>query len=134
MTFDFISNEALTTIGLASGVMLVASLVVTPWVIVRLDPKYFQHEKPHLLARLRNASFARGAGIVLKNVAGLILLLAGILMLVLPGQGLLTILIGILLLDFPKKQALERRILAAPKVLGAVNWIRAKAKREPLAL
>ena len=38
---------------------------------------------------------------VVKNGFGLFLLIAGILMLVLPGQGILTVLISLLFLDFP---------------------------------
>jgi len=37
---------------------------------------------------------------VFKNVIGLFLILAGIIMLVTPGQGLLTILIGLFFMDF----------------------------------
>jgi hypothetical protein len=53
---------------------------------------------------------------------------------VLPGQGLLTILIALILLDFPGKRSLERRIIARPKVLRAVNGLRTKAGRPPLHL
>ena len=54
------------------------------------------------------------------------------LMLVLPGQGLLTILIGIGISDFPGKYKLERRLVSVPGILGAINWIRGKARVEPL--
>ena len=68
----------------------------------------------------------------IKNVAGLIFLLAGIAMLVLPGQGLLTILIGVSLLDFPGKRRLELYLVQKRPVLRAINWIREKAQRPPL--
>ena len=61
-------------------------------------------------------------------------MLAGIAMLALPGQGILTILVGITLLNFPGKRRLELRIVRQRRVLRAINWMRAKAKRPPLVL
>ena len=69
---------------------------------------------------------------MLKNLFGVILLLGGMAMLVLPGQGILTILIGLSLLDFPGKRALERRIVGRPLVLQAINRIRRKFNKSPL--
>jgi hypothetical protein len=76
----------------------------------------------------------RLAGMILKNVAGVAFFLAGISMLILPGQGLLTILIGISLMDFPGKHRLEARIVGNRTVLGAVNSLRAKFGRPPLVM
>ena len=50
----------------------------------------------------------------------------------LPGQGLLTLLIGLMLTDFPGKYRLEKRLIAQPGVLKAVNWLRARAGHPPL--
>ncbi len=61
-----------------------------------------------------------------------LLILAGILMLILPGQGILTILIGIGLSDFPKKYQLERWFAKKPTLLNSMNWLRKKANIEPL--
>jgi len=61
-------------------------------------------------------------------------ILAGIAMLVLPGQGLLSILIGVTLLNFPGKYALERRIVGRPAVSRTLNRIRARARRPPLEI
>jgi len=57
---------------------------------------------------------------------------AGIIMLVLPGQGIFTILIGIMLLNFPGKYRLERWIVARRPVLRSINWLRRRAGRAPL--
>ncbi len=70
-------------------------------------------------------------GIVLKNLLGVALVGAGIVMLVLPGQGILTILIGVMLMDFPGKYALEKRLVSRPTVMRSLNWMRAKANRPP---
>ena len=66
----------------------------------------------------------------LKIFVGLCLLLCGIAMLVLPGQGLLTILIGLSLLPFPGKNKLEQKLLALKSVRASLNWIRAKANKD----
>ncbi|NIV30742.1 MAG: hypothetical protein GWN58_14950, partial [Anaerolineae bacterium] len=62
--------------------------------------------------------------LVLKNLLGLVLLVAGVAMLVLPGQGLLTIVIALTLLNFPGKYHLERWVVSRPPVYRAINWIR----------
>ncbi len=73
-------------------------------------------------------------GRIIKNILGLILLGAGILMLFLPGQGLLTIVLALSLLDFPGKRGLELRLIRQPRVYKAINWLRRKYKRPPLII
>ena len=69
---------------------------------------------------------------VLKNVLALVLVVLGIAMLVLPGQGILAILLGVMLGDFPGKLRLQQWILARPKVMKSLNWVRKKFKKPPL--
>jgi hypothetical protein len=64
---------------------------------------------------------------VLKNLLGATLLVAGLVMLVMPGQGILAILIGLSLLDFPGKRELERRLVARPRVIRFLNLVRRQA-------
>jgi hypothetical protein len=63
---------------------------------------------------------------------GVVLLLAGILMLVLPGQGLFTMFVGIMMMNFPGKYKLERWVVARGPVLKSINWMRKRAGHEPL--
>ena len=72
--------------------------------------------------------------ILAKNLLGVVFILLGIALLVLPGQGLLTILIGLILLDFPGKYAAERWIIQQPAMFNAINWIRKKAGSDELKL
>jgi hypothetical protein len=58
--------------------------------------------------------------------------MGGILMLVLPGQGLLTILVGLMLSDYPGKFKLEKRIIKTNLVLKTINWYRTKSNIPPL--
>jgi hypothetical protein len=78
----------------------------------------------------------RAVGIFAKNLLGLVLVGAGIVMSLpgVPGQGVLTILLGIMLLDFPGKRALETRIVSRPRVNSAVNALRARFDKPPLML
>lgn len=119
-------------LGLISLLTFLFSLVAIPLLIARLPVDYFvrrpvrdwpgRHPLVHLFL------------VLAKNFLGLILLVAGTVMLLLPGQGLLTMLMGILLLDFPGKRRLERRLIGLPGVLSSANWIRKRAGAPPLRL
>jgi hypothetical protein len=125
--------HALLFLGTASVVMFLLSAVGVPWFVARLPADYFtRHERQELgLAAARRSGW-RIALAVAKNLLGLVLLLAGIAMLVLPGQGLLTLVVGLILVEFPGKRKLERRIIAFGPVLKAVNALRHRAHRPPL--
>ena len=122
----------LAVLGIASVVMLVASLVALPLLVARMPEDYFHQEPDDAWVAPRRWTLQRIALRVLKNVLGVVLLLAGIAMLVLPGQGLLTILVASSLLDFPGKRALELWILRRRPVRLAVAWLRQRAGRPPL--
>jgi hypothetical protein len=62
----------------------------------------------------------------------LVLVVLGVAMLVLPGQGILAILLGVMLGDFPGKLRLQQWILARPNVMKTLNWLRRKFKKPPL--
>lgn len=118
--------------GLLSIVIAVASVLAVPVLIARLPRDYLSCEpKPHVFWP-KVSPFIRWPAFVLKNLLGVALVIAGLAMLVLPGQGLLTIAAGIMLLDFPGRQSLERRVLGRPAILRAINWIRRREKRPPL--
>jgi hypothetical protein len=71
---------------------------------------------------------------ILKNVVGYGLIAAGVLMLILPGQGLLTIAVGVSLIDFPGKRRLEIRLVRIRQVATSIAWIRGVAGRPPLQI
>ena len=72
--------------------------------------------------------------LVIKNVIGYSLILGGVMMLVLPGQGLFTIIIGLMLSNYPGKYSIERKFIAIPSVLRSINWLRMKSNKPPLNL
>jgi hypothetical protein len=122
--------------GWAIALLLVGffgSIALATILLVYLPADYFIHGHREL-AFMRGRPILRFAAKVLKNVIGAILVVAGIVMLFTPGQGVLTVLIGVMLLDFPGKQQLERKLLGQPKVLHAVNGLRARFGKPPVQL
>jgi hypothetical protein len=120
---------ALGALGVAS---LLATVLLMPILAVRIPPDYFRHRRRlHDYVHDRHP-VVHHAIVILKNTLGIGLILAGLAMLVLPGQGLLTLLIGLMLTDFPGKYALEKRLVGQPGVLRGVNWLRARAGHPPV--
>lgn len=118
-----------------SVLMFVGSLIAVPWLVVRIPSDYFTRPPHHLVDRWKDRHPAlRIVLLSLKNFCGVVLVLAGIAMLVLPGQGILTIVVGLFCLDFPGKFALEQRLVQERHVAHALNWIRAKAHHPPLVI
>ena len=124
-----------------TGAILVGSLVLAVIyavliyvAIARMSPDYFiQSDKTPGGWRSRHP-LLRVVTLSIKNLVGVLLVLMGILMLVLPGQGILTLLIGISLLDFPVKRGLEKKIVGMPAVHNAINKIRSRVGQPPMVL
>ena len=118
----------LPALTLTGVVMALASMVAIPWLLIRMPAHYFTEAYQPRSQRGPLAWLLW----CLRNMLALLLLLAGVIMLVLPGQGLLTILIAIMTSTFPGKYRMERAIMRRPGVFRAANWIRARYHREPL--
>ncbi len=125
-------NDHLAWLGALSLLTFVASLVLVPVLVVRMPADYFVAPARTGGRMAARHPLARLLLVALKNGLGILLLLAGIAMLVLPGQGLLTMILGLLLLDFPGKYRLERRLILHPRVLPVVNHIRRRRGHPPL--
>jgi hypothetical protein len=95
---------------------------------------YFVTAKPPPESWRGHHPVLRVAILAVKNAFGGLLVLAGLAMLVLPGQGLLTILIGLMLVDFPGKRRLEMLIVRRRPIHRAIDWIRRRAHQPPLQL
>lgn len=108
------------------------TLAAIPLLVVRMPADYFMRPRRRLLDPGERGWLWHLVVVLLKNVLGIVLLTAGLVMLVLPGQGVLTILISLSLLDFPGKYAAERWVIRRSSVFKTVNWIRARAHRPPL--
>jgi hypothetical protein len=73
---------------------------------------------------------------ILKNVAGVIIVLVGFPMALpgVPGPGIVVMLVGLMLIDFPGKRKFQRAILGRPGILSNVNRLRARFGRPPFVL
>jgi hypothetical protein len=128
--FDWIDGHKawLAWLAVISAVTLAASALLIPWIVARLPADYFSRDEHPVL--WGNAHpLMRIAMVVLKNLFGLILVVLGVLMLILPGQGILTIVAGIALIDFPGRHRLVQWIVAREPVMNGLNWLRRKANR-----
>ena len=114
-------------------VSLIASAVIVAVVIVKIPANYFSsHYQQDFLPN--SSWFTRWGEVIAKNMIGLLLVIAGIIMLIGPGQGILTILIGLILMDIPGKRPLEARIIKRPPVLAVVNALRMRYDKPPLVM
>jgi hypothetical protein len=116
----------------ASLVIFLANLVAIPAIVVRIRPDYFAHEHRPPSRWAKRSAPVRAVMLIAKNVLGLVLIIAGMVMLGLPGQGLLTMLVGFLLIDFPGKYRFERWLVSRGPICRPINWLRRRAGREPL--
>jgi hypothetical protein len=115
-------------------VSLLATLVIVPLVVIKIPADYFRREGEHPQLFGKYPRPVRLALLMMKNILGAGLVIIGIAMLVLPGQGVIVILIGVLLLDFPGKQRIERWLISRGPILKLANWVRGKAHKAPLTL
>lgn len=124
---DYVSGngDLLLGVSLASLLLFVGSLALVPWLVKRAPHDVFVRERP--ARSLRAQLFYT----VVKNVVGLALAVAGVMMLVLPGQGLLTLLVAFVLLDFPRKQVFLRRLVKRPTVWRALSYLRERSGAPP---
>lgn len=119
-------ETSLRWLGIASLLTFFISLALIPWLISRLPVDYFV--RPHPFRH----PFSTGSGLlfplwfVLRNIAGVVVLVAGIAMLFLPGQGILTIILGIALMSFPGKYRLLFALTTKPSIQHSLDWIRTK--------
>lgn len=118
----------LPAIGFLSMGFSLATIVIVP-VVIRIMPADY-YTSSH---KVKISSFSLGEILlaVLKNVIGFVLVLAGIAMIVLPGQGVLTIILGLALMNFPGKRRIEIWLFHHKTVSKSLNWLRQKMHQPP---
>ena len=119
-------------LGISSILIFILSILGISWFIAQIPEDYFLSTKRKPSKWQEQKPILRLAVIFGKNIIGLSLIIGGLLMLVLPGQGLLTIVTGLLLVNYPGKYKLEKKLVAIPSIFRALNWIRVKANKPPL--
>ena len=111
---------------IVSIILFFSTLLLIFVVIAWLPSDYFVRGDLDFFKGGKNSGVLRRVGQVVYNILGVILIIAGVIMLVLPGQGVLTIVIGLILLDFPGKKRLLNRLVALKSVQNALNYLRKK--------
>lgn len=118
----------LSWLTVGSLAMLIATPILLPAWVASLPESYFVTpvEHPRGVLQWTKRVFTWGLGAVL--------IVVGVLMLFLPGQGLLTLFAGLSLVPFPGKRALMDRVLRRPSVARGLQWMRRRAGRPELQL
>ena len=117
-------------LGSISFLVFIFSLISIKWLVALIPSDYFIENKRNKYQSSYPLTWL--ISIIIKNIVGYILIIGGILMLVLPGQGLFTIIIGLMLSNYPGKYFIERKFIAIPSVLKTINWLRKKSNKPPL--
>ena len=130
-TFAFLKNNEviLFWISILSILFFFISLLFIKTIILKIPDDYFIRKKNLFISENIYLSILY---LFIKNIIGIIFLIGGVMMLVLPGQGILTIIIALMLLDFPGKKYFEGKIIKSKPVLKSINWVRKKSNKAPL--
>ncbi|MEL0237965.1 MAG: hypothetical protein VW946_00690 [Gammaproteobacteria bacterium] len=125
-------KDLIIWLGLISMVIFFFSLLSIKWLVGMIPEDYF----------IRNGASKTKSNnpvlwyfvLIFKNLFGYTLIFGGIMMLILPGQGLFTIIIGLLLSNYPGKYKIEKKVIAIPSVLRSINWLRKKTNKPPIKI
>ena len=128
------NSDLLFLLGSLSIFILIISVFMMVLIISFLPEDYFKSENRNLISSVQNSRYPllKLLFLITKNFFGLLLLLSGILMLVLPGQGILTIITGLVFMDYPGKYKFERKLLRQKGVINSINWIRSRLSKPSL--
>ena len=134
ISWSSMNSDLLFLLGSLSIFILIISVFMMVLIISFLPEDYFKSENRNLISSVKNSRYPLLKLLVLitKNFFGVLLLLSGILMLVLPGQGILTIITGLVFIDYPGKYKFERKLLRQKGVIKSINWIRSRLSKPSL--
>jgi len=134
ISWSSMNSDLLFLLGSLSIFILIISVFMMVLIISFLPEDYFKSENRNLISSVQNSRYPLLKLLVLitKNFFGILLLLSGILMLVLPGQGILTIITGLVFIDYPGKYKFERKLLRQKGVINSINWIRSRLSKPSL--
>lgn len=126
MNWDWISDNyrLIQWIGVVSVLLFVLSLFILRCVIVRLPDDYFLNDSSTI--NKRSGSLINLACRVTKNLFGFLLIICGIILLFIPGQGLVTIVLGVWMMDLPWIIKIKRKFVYSGLVKRTLNWFRSK--------
>ena len=134
ISWSSMNSDLLFLLGSLSIFILIISVFMMVLIISFLPEDYFKSENRNLIFSVQNSRYPllKLLALITKNFFGILLLLSGILMLVLPGQGILTIITGLVFMDYPGKYKFERKLLRQKGVINSINWIRSRLSKPSL--
>ncbi len=116
----------------ASTLLFLLSLLLIPLFFIRIPGDYFMRNEKS--SEKATKSPLKIVLIIFRNFLGWLLMICGVAMLLLPGQGFLTIIISLTLIDFPHKRKFEYYLISRPLIIKTINRLRKKAGVAPLRL
>ncbi|MDT8378533.1 MAG: PGPGW domain-containing protein [Desulfotignum sp.] len=119
--------SVLAGITLVSVAGFIFSILAVSRLICWLPSNYFMvFDNPTPEARLFRPRVQ-----IFKNLAGAVLICLGLVMLIVPGQGLLTLFLGLVIMNFPGKKRVIRFLIRLKTIQKSLNWMRRKKRRPP---
>jgi hypothetical protein len=125
--FTAAHESLLWSVSVGSVLIFAGSLALLPWLVKRAPEDFFVRPP-----RAHGKAFWLLA--IGRNVLGLVVVMAGVMMLVLPGQGALTLLAGLSLLDFPGKRRALHWLVTRRSVSRSLQWLRKRVHQPPFKL
>ncbi len=116
-------------VSVGSLVMSIIGVAAVPWLVCRMPVDWFARPPRSLRERLE----AEPGPMVLRNALGLFLVLVGVALLFLPGQGVLTIVLGLVLTDLPVRDRGLRWVATRPGLAKQLQSWRQKAGVQPFS-
>jgi len=114
-------------ISAASFACSVAGIAAVPWMVCRMPADWFARSPLAFRDRLK----AHPVRVVLRNLLGIGLILLGIALLFLPGQGILTIVLGVVLTDLPIRDKGLHWVARRPKLASQLQTWRYRSGKAP---
>ena len=125
-------SSLIAQLAVASALISIIYAIGVVVAVIRMSPDYFFQKRTLNVSWQSHHPLLHIFLKIVKNLGGIGLIILGLALLILPGQGILTLVIGLSLLDFPGKRRFELWFVRRSSILKVINKIRKKARRDPL--
>ena len=131
MEWSTLGSEYGYWIPIAAIAVFLISFLAVPLILISLPVNYFSHTRREARSTMKYSAW-QSILVIIKNLLGALFVIGGIMMLVLPGQGVLTIAAGLMMMNFPGKYRVERWLVGYAPVARSINWVRGCAHKPPM--
>jgi len=128
---DFAAEYAVWLVA-GSLLTIAIGIFLGPWLVLRLPADYFTYRRRQAMRTTRSHPLVHLLLTTAKNLVGAVLVVAGVCLFFLPGQGIITLVAGLIVMNYPGKFRLERWLVSRRGVLPALNWLRRRYGRDLL--